>query len=251
VLSDDNLEVLAFLAEQRLARPEQVAQLIGTSEAAAARRLRRLAEAGYVERAQPFRDDPPHSWITRKGLRVIESRLPAPDGTELGNYRHDVGMGWVWLAARDGAFGRARAVRSERTMRSADGRAAEGEERFGLRIAGEGRRGGSLTHYADMLIDTESGRRIAVELELTQKSPGRLEKIMRRYVADRRIDAVVYLVDDPRVARGVLAAAARAGATDLVHVQPVRWATPTGAGRRRAPAQRQRAQARRAAEVTR
>jgi hypothetical protein len=111
-------------------------------------------------------------------------------------------------------------------MRSQDGRGAE--ERFGLRAVGFGPRGGALTHYPDLLIDTAAGHRIAVELELTTKGRARLDTILRRYAADPRIDAVLYLVDDPQVARGVQSAVARTGTSALVHVQMARWTEAAG-----------------------
>ena len=221
MVNETDRTVLEFLAEHRVARAGHVAQLLGVTAETAARRLRALAKSEYVVRARLFADQPHYAAITRAGLAVIGSTLPEP-ALNVAEYRHDMGMAWVWLAARDGAFGELTAIHSERHMRSADGRAGEGEDRFGLRTIGWGQGGGPLTHYPDLLLETAGGHRIAVELELTQKSQARLEKIMRRYVGDRRIEGVVYLVDDARIAKRVQAAARRAGASDLVHVQSVR-----------------------------
>jgi hypothetical protein len=252
VVTDSDQAVLEFLAEHRVARAAHVAKLLDVSIDVAARRLRRLAKSGYVERDRLFAGQPHYASITREGLAATGSTLPAPR-LDVAEYRHDIGMAWVWLAARDGAFGALAGMHSEREMRSADRRSGEVEERFGLKVSGAGPRGGTLTHYPDLLLRTAGGHRVAVELELTAKAPRRLDKIMRRYVADRRIDAVVYLVDDQRVARQVRAAAARTGASDLVHVQPVRFteeAGPPARGSGRVPV-RHRGPHRRTAELAR
>lgn len=55
---------------------------------------------------------------------------------------------------------------------------------------------------------------VAVEVELTVKSPGRLRAILSGYenaIFDRRFAAVIYVCDDPAVARGVERAARQVG----------------------------------------
>jgi hypothetical protein len=237
VVTDADRAVLEFLAEHRFARTNQVAALLGVASGTAGRRLSRLRADGYVESDGIYFRQPNHHLISRRGLAVLHSRLPPPK-LDQAAYRHDVGLAWVWLAARAGAFGSLQAIHSEREMRSEDGRAADGEERFALQAAGFGRSGGRLTHYPDLLLETAGGHRVAVELELTGKSRARLEGIMRRYVAEPRIDAVLYIVDDARVAREVRNAAVRAGAGALVHVQSARWTERVGPRQGRAPARR-------------
>lgn len=56
--------------------------------------------------------------------------------------------------------------------------------------------------------------RIAVDVELTAESPGRLRAILSGYesaIFDRRFAAVIYVCDDPTVARGVERAARQVG----------------------------------------
>src|ERR1039458_1773282 len=71
-----------------------------------------------------------------------------------------------------------------------------------------------------MLTDT-GGRRIALELELSGKGRTRLEGILAGYASDARVDAVVYLTDDLKVAHKVRGAARKLGISSLVHVQRV------------------------------
>ena len=98
---------------------------------------------------------------------------------------------------------------------------------------GFGPGGREQLHYPDLLLRTPDGKRIAIELELTGKGRTRREKILSGYGADRKIDAVVYLVSRPEVGRSVAAAARKLGLSELVHVQSFVW-TPLD-GQARAP----------------
>jgi hypothetical protein len=233
-ITEADQEVLQFLAEHRTSTGLHVAHLLGVSPETADRRLRLLSGRGYAVRDPIFEGHPPAVWITRAGLNAIESRLPTPR-LDLRGYRHDLALGWLWLAARDGAFGPLDAIHSEREMRSRDRRAdragpeAAGEPRFGVGLGGVGPRGGPLRHYPDLLLHTDRGHTIALELELTPKSTRRLDGIMRGFAGDARIDKVAYLVPDARLGEKVASAARRAGIRDLVSVQRLVPASPAGA----------------------
>jgi hypothetical protein len=220
-LTDTDRLVLAFAAEHRFVLAAQVAALLGASEAAAAARLRRLGRAGHLRRARELHRGPVWHQITRAGLRAIDSALPAPRGFDLATHRHDVGLGWLMLAARAGRFGRVARIISEREMRSHDGRAGEPGQRYGVRLRGAGPGGGDRLHYPDMVIVTETGHRVAFELELTTKEPERRRRILNAYAADHRIDAVVYLVDRPATRRAIERSVARLGLRELVAVRQV------------------------------
>src|SRR5579875_3128098 len=128
----------------------QVGALLACSHHTAERRLHGLASdglasGGLVNRQRIFAGHPAACWITRAGLGAIGSSLPAP-GPDLKGYRHDVGLAWLWLAARHGAFGELTGQVSERTMRSADRRRERagpgaGDPRAVLNCTGEGRYG--------------------------------------------------------------------------------------------------------------
>ena len=215
--------MLGFLAEHRVALVPQVQQLLGCGTRAAQRRLRWLEEARLVRRERVFQGFPTACWITRAGLGAVESRLPAPR-IDLKGYRHDVGAAWLWLAARAGAFGALDRAVAERTMRSADRReGAQAGRSYGVGL------GGGRLHYPDLLLETKSGHRVAVELELTGKSARRLARIMLGYAGDPRIDSVLYLCPPGQLGRRVQAAARRAGIADLVRVQQLAPGSPSGA----------------------
>ena len=65
---------------------------------------------------------------------------------------------------------------------------------------------------------------MAFELELSTKEVVRRERILAGYAADRRIDAVVYLVEHRSVGRAIERSAARMGISHLVRVQRVSMA---------------------------
>lgn len=235
LLGDDELRVLEFLAQHRVAITWHVQELLGATRQGAELRVRRLVEAGLAGRQRIFEGHPAACWITRRGLDAIGSSLPAP-GLNLKEYRHDVGGGWLWLAARNGAFGELRGVVSERTMRSADRRDGfELGRRYGIGAGAGGR-----LHYPDLLLETAGGHRLAVELELTGKGRRRLDGIMLGYAADPRIDGVLYLCPRGRVGTGVREAARRAGIGDRVSVQLLAPGSPEGAPEVRSSGSRER-----------
>ncbi len=220
--------MLAFLAEQRVATSWHVQALLDCSPQTAERRLRGLVAAGVVARQEIFAHQPATCWITRRGLRTIGSLLPAPK-PDLERYRHDIGVAWLWLAARGDAFGRLQGQVSERAMRSSDRRGHPGSDVCGVGIGGTGPRGGIQLHYPDLLLHTASGHRVAVELELTGKGQRRLERIMLGYAADGRIDAALYLCPPGPLGARVQEAARRVGIGDRVHVQQLTPGSPAGA----------------------
>lgn len=235
LITDRDQALLSFIAPHRLVLTSHVRVLLSISEDAARARLRMLRAAGLLAGERFFHRQPPCWWITRKGLALIGSPLPTPR-IELSSYRHDVGLGWVWLAAERGAFGPLRNVVCERTMRSRDGARAQASpagpdaaEPSGVRLGGVGQAGRERLHYPDLLLITPDGGRIGVELELTTKERTRRERILSGYGADPRFDAVLYLVDRPAVARAVEGSAERLGISPMVQVQRVGWDSGRGA----------------------
>jgi hypothetical protein len=219
-LTEPDLHALGFIAEHRLVLPDHVAVLLDTSLAAATARLRKLATARYLRKESVFGHQPDYR-ITHRGLAAIGSSLPTPR-SDLRVYQHDIGVAWLWLAARAGTFGPLEAMVGERRLRSHDGARETESEPLGVRLGVTGPHGRERLHYPDLLLRTADGRRVALELELTPKSRTRLETILAGYGADPRFDGVVYLVQSHTVARSVERAARKVGVSDLVHLQRVR-----------------------------
>jgi hypothetical protein len=216
---------LEFVAEQRFVIPAHVRALFSVSADTAYDRLARLTDAGYLARRESAVHQQPGCYIaTKKGLDAIASGYKARD-PDAATFRHDLGVTWLALAARHGTFGTMRDVVSERRMRSGDARPDRTGEPDGVRLGGYGAGGRERLHYPDVLLVTDKGKRIAVELELSGKGRARRERILGGYAADARIDAVLYLVEHDNVglARSIATSARQLGIDSIVHVQPVRW----------------------------
>jgi hypothetical protein len=222
-ITDRDLELLSFLAEHRIVTADHVREMLGVSATVAYGRLRALTALGLTTQHKLFYGQRSCYRITRQGLHAVGSVLPAPR-IDLRCYAHDIGLAWVWLAARGGRFGPMRAVVSERQMRSRDAGEPDRQDRFGVRLGGYGPGGKPRLHYPDLLLITAEGKRVAVELELTGKGRARRERILGGYGADSRVDAVLYLAENRSIARSVQASAARLGLGSIIHAQPVRWA---------------------------
>ncbi len=233
-LTDADLELLRFMAQHRFVLADHAAALLGVAPMTAQRRLDKLAVGGYARRAAVFRGRAPMHLITAAGLRALGSTLPTPR-LDLHSYEHDIGLAWLWLAARRGTFGPLSEILAERALRSRDGVAdreshasesQDGESRasetLGVRLGGTGPRGRERLHYPDLLLRTADGRWVALELELSTKGRTRLESILAGYGSDPGIAGVVYLVQSQTVARSVERAARKVGVSDLVHLQRVR-----------------------------
>jgi hypothetical protein len=220
-LTDRDRIALEFAAEHRLVLAAQVAVLLQTSVGGARKRLGLLVGSGWLRFERKF-TGPGCYLIERRGLAAVGSRLPRPRDLDPAAYDHDVGLGWLWLAARRGWFGTVDRVVSEREMRSHDGRPEHRREPIGVRLGGVGPRGGERRHYPDLLLECRTGHRVAVELELTTKPRRRLEGILAGYATDPRIDAVLYLVRDPPTGRAIERAAASLGSSPTVIVQRTR-----------------------------
>lgn len=250
-ITDTDRDVLRFAAEHRFVIAAQVAALLGVSASAADARLRRLGSAGHMRRHKELHRGPTWHQITAAGLRAAGSDLPAPRGFDLATHRHDAGLGWLMLAAHAGRFGALQRVISERRMRSYDGRAEDGAPRYGVRLGGVGPNGREPVHYPDLVLVTRTGHRVAFELELSTKEVARRERILAGYAADRRIDAVVYLVERASVGRAIERSAARMGVSHLVRVHRVSIAPSTTAPGRARSAQRAGARGRMGTERAR
>jgi hypothetical protein len=175
--------ILEMAAANAVVLPEQVETLSGFHGGDAPSRLDDLAAAGWLVRQRVLADGQACFRITRVGLDRIESQLPVP-GLDLRMLRHDIGVVWLWLAARSGLFGEAEWVRSRREL------IALGE-----------------TDAPDLVLSVTGGW-VAVYLQLTMPARLRLERALRRYANDPRFAAALFLVDDGSAVGGFVASVA-------------------------------------------
>jgi hypothetical protein len=237
-VTDRDRLVLEFVAEHRLVLAGHVQALLGVSAEAAARRLRALVTAGLLSTYTVFHRHPACFQAAQAGLALVASGLPKPK-LDYRTYAHDVGVAWLWLAARDGAFGELREVIPERELRSRDGPGRRSDPPLAVQLGGFGPGGRERLHYPDLLLVTPEGHRIAVELELSGKGRTRRERILEGYACDPNIDVLLYLVTDSRIGAQIEASARRLDMAPMVHVQRVTMADPTRqAGRQRVATRR-------------
>jgi len=185
---------------------EQIADFWQVEFSTAARRVRKLIEAGLLTRldlgtlaARPL-------VVTRAGCALVGDTIPPMRGIRIGTYRHDTMVVDLALAMERRRFGAT--FETERQLKSQPGP-----------VAG---------HLPDVILHMPDGRRVAAELELTQKSQQRLSDIMAIHAGNLALDAVWYVIVDEAM-RPVLARVS----ADYPHIRIVKWTPPA----RRAAAQ--------------
>jgi DNA-binding Lrp family transcriptional regulator len=216
-ITERDHQLLALLAEHRSMVVPQLATALDVALPTAARRVRKLKDRGLLITGIPLEGQPRPALITRAGLAEIGSDLREPTENRA-EYRHDIGVGWLHLAAQQGVFGEITDLRLDREMRQHDSRRGLEGQRVAVELDSYGS-SGPMRHYPDLLLTTTSGDRVAIELELSNKGVARLEDIMYGYAHDSKVGAVLYLVESDAVARTVAKAARNAGIESQVHVQ--------------------------------
>ncbi|MGH2874172.1 MAG: hypothetical protein ACRDL5_17130 [Solirubrobacteraceae bacterium] len=227
-LEQRDLVLLSFMGEHRFVTAPQAAMLLRAGEASAKTRLDTLSAAALVQRSEPLNGWPSLYQVTTTGLRKAGSDLRKPSAIDLREHRHDHALVWLMLDALAGRFGPIRGVVGERRMRSEDRRAPADAPPHGVRRGGFDAQGRPRLHYPDLVVVSADGHRVAFELERSTKSRAGLEAILAAYAADRRVDAVVYLVERASTGRAVQRAAARLGISELISVRTIAPAAPAG-----------------------
>lgn len=175
---------------------QHVARATGVGRTAAYRRVAACIERGLLERLDLLRDEPSLLRATREGLRYAGLGLPVAVISP-GSVDH-------WLRCATTAlllgerFGHDR-VLTERELRTA-------ERIEGLPIAsakvGELPGGGPRLHRPDLVL-LGGERPIAVEVELTPKSPRRLEQLIRAWRRASWVAEARYLCEPGQTRRAV------------------------------------------------
>lgn len=210
--TERDLQMVGWIGRLRFAEAGQVAARFRMDERNAYRRLRGLVCGGLLDHRRVFHAVPGAYCATSFGLTAAGLGLPRPR-VDIRTYRHDRVAAAV-LIELEREFGEA-AVVTERELRSRDA-GNPAEPRYAVRRGGDRSRRG--LHFPDLAVELESGRPLAVEVELTAKGAGRLDSIVRAYVLARQLDSVRYYTA-PAAHEGVLRAIDRAGAHDLFDVR--------------------------------
>jgi hypothetical protein len=177
--------------------------------------IRRLVEAGLLERIQTLPGDPTLIRATLNSLRYVHLPLPL---AKVSAYQADH---WAALASvalwAEERWGRD-AVISERELRRLE---AESVRPIGSCVVGEHRGGYEALHRPDLLV-TDNGSPVAVEVELTPKAPRRLEEIVRGFRRARHLERTIYVVGDGTTRRAVERAVRKVRAGERVIVRELR-----------------------------
>jgi DNA-binding CsgD family transcriptional regulator len=160
-LTERDLEVIRWINSHRLATVEQVTRKIGLSVFTVKKRLSELKSCDYLIYEKLFHEKPGVYRAGAKGVAITGDSLPAARLT-LGSYEHDLQLVdlAVSLEHKTGAH-----WQTDRQLRHEKG------------LKGVGTPG----HIPDGILIFPDGDRVAVELELSPKGAGRLDKILREY----------------------------------------------------------------------
>lgn len=180
-------------------------------------RLYRLRAAGLVMNRRFFYEGSSAWTVTAKGLREGGLQLP-PASIDIRTYEHDLRLA-ILCAELEGQYPDYR-VLTEREIKAIDTGVLDP-------IYGPGSLGSSgivkKLHYPDLAVDPKTGERpLAIELELTPKSPARLRSIMDLYKRAHRLSGVRYYVDDDLTENAVRRAMVRSEVNEHREIAVVR-----------------------------
>jgi len=139
---------------------------------------------------------------TREGLGVAGLEELGPGTVSLQSYTHELRCVDQLVALELAGFSE---TLTEREMRAAE---RVGDARFSVPLARFAAKGAERVHWPDLAIRREEGW-WAVEVELTAKTPGRLEEILRGYRRCQHLAGVLYYLQAQAERDRVMAIAGR------------------------------------------
>lgn len=196
-ITERDLEVLAWIADQYAVRTDVICWLLGEGRALSDSRTRaivaRWQRAGLVDSRRFFAGAPNVVWPTRAGTNLVRPGWRSrPPNLALLAHHHTVSQ-----------------------VRLAIERRGHGTDWVSERVLYK-ERATPDAHVADGTFLSSRGPVTAVEVELTLKSADRLRDIVRDLTLDH--EAVLYVVGTATIGRAVEAAARSVGGADRIHV---------------------------------
>ncbi len=182
---------------------EQISDLWAVDFSTASRRVRKLIEAKLLRRLEISALSARPLVVTKTGCTVVGDLVPPITGIRIATYLHDALVVDLALALEK-RFGAT--FETERQLKVQPGQAPG--------------------HLPDGVLHIPDGRRIGIELELTQKAQRRLAAIMDSHAANLALDLVWYVVIDEAMRSFLTRAAA-----DHPHIKIVKWTPPAGRSR--------------------
>jgi hypothetical protein len=209
-------ELLLYIACQGVVAIDHVMSWLVVGRTAAYRRVAHCVDAGLIERLELLRTEPSLLRVTRKGLRYLGlDALPVAEVTPA-TAPHWLRCASVARHLYETEF-RCHEIWSERDIRLAESRA--GELIASAKI-GELPGGGPRLHRPDLAIVT-TGEVTAIEVELSLKTPRRLEAILRGWRRAREVLEVRYYCAPGPVTRGLERAVAKTHTAEKVRIVEV------------------------------
>lgn len=206
-------ELVRYVGRHGIVSIEHVMAAMGVRRAAAYRRVARCVEAGLLERRQVLGYEPSLIRATRQGIEYAGLGLPvasfSPGGVE--HYLRCASVAQKLLDAYEDAF-----VLTEQEIAVVE---AIEERPVVSATIGDMRTSGRL-HRADLAVFSK-GNLIAVEVELSPKSPRRLATIIRAWrvaIASGLVTEVHYVCRPGKTHRAVCRAAKRAKAEGCIGI---------------------------------
>ena len=181
--------IIAWIAGLGAGTAEALARERGWTPAAARARLSHAERRGLLAAWRPLRDQPALYTATHAGLRAAGVSAIAPTRVSAGGARHAVVCSLVAAELRHRfpgyrVIGEAELRREERSAGSLLASAAPSARAL-------------ATHRPDLALLRDGGRAaIAVEVELTVKSPRRLAAICLAWARARHLAGVLYLAPE-------------------------------------------------------
>lgn len=173
-----------------------------------ARRIRKLVDAGFLERIEVAGLRGKLIVLTEEGRRAANDELAPLEGIRLSTWQHDASMcafePRIKRRFPDGVVHPERRIRSNR------------------RLAGV-----QSGHVPDAEVERPAGRPIAFELELSKKAPSRIQAIVDSYVTSQEYARVFYLV--PNASMDKYVRRFTEGLDHLIKVVPIK-VTPGNGG---------------------
>jgi hypothetical protein len=214
----ERLAIIQWTARMGAVTAEALACREGTSVASARSRLVAAERGGLVSRRRPLAGHPALYTITRAGLRGSGLQGFEPCRVSSSTALHMIVCAGVAVAL-EFAYPDHH-VMGERELRRAE------TERGGLLASarlGGGPSGDPLLHRPDLVLwstNSDRGRPVAVEVELTVKAPRRLAEICRAWARARHVAGVLYIAT-PSVERALERAIERVQAAERIAVAPL------------------------------
>lgn len=193
-----DVELLSWVARFRFVTAAVLSERFSVTEQRVNARVRRLEAEGLVQR---FRSAPTQAHaisVTRVGARRLGLPVRRAPRTDVQREHELLIASFVSRVERSG---RGVVARTEREQRSLEGERAA---RFSVEVRPARPR--EVRRWPDVVLETPA-RRVAIEIELSEKAPERLRRIVAGYVHCSHYDEVRFLVSGPLLAARIARAA--------------------------------------------